>query len=249
MSLSQKLESLGSSPRSSPGIYKQASEKASSLFSSAAKSTPKPNSLSSLFSSKPSASRLMNAPVETVTGAIADANAPPSFVKPSGGSFWRYLIIFCILGFLGINFLLFLIKPADKDITHLYDPLIDLFNKEFKGGAKQTPTDKKATPAINKLAKVIAAKPVLNKIDKDTPAAAAVAPPAKPTKNYKKLPVIPQADDSTSTVQKPASKSGFCYIGEDRGFRSCIDVGEGDTCMSGDIFPTEAICINPNLRE
>ena len=68
-------------------------------------------------------------------------------------------------------------------------------------------------------------------------------------KKYNKLPVIPEADDSTSTVQKPASKSGFCYIGEDRGFRSCIEVGEGETCMSGDIFPTEAICINPNLRE
>ena len=242
MSLSQKLESLGSSPRSSPGIYKQAS----SLFSSKS-ATPSTNSL---FSSKPSASRLMNAPMETVTGAIADANAPPSFVKPSGGSFWRYLIILGILGFLGLNLLLFLIKPADKDITHLYDPLIDIYNTQFKGGAKKVDTDKnkKATPSIKKLEKVIDKKPVLNKIDKDTPAAA-VAPPAKPEKKYKKLPVIPQADDSTSTVQKPASKSGFCYIGEDRGFRSCIEVGEGEVCMSGDIFPTEAICINPNLRE
>ena len=43
-------------------------------------------------------------------------------------------------------------------------------------------------------------------------------------------------------------QSGFCYIGEDRGFRSCISVGEGDTCMSGDIFPTHTVCINPKLR-
>ena len=43
-------------------------------------------------------------------------------------------------------------------------------------------------------------------------------------------------------------QSGFCYIGEDRGFRSCISVGEGDTCMSGDIFPSHALCINPKLR-
>lgn len=250
MSLSQKLESLGSSPRSSPGIYKQATEKASSFFSSAAKPTPKSDSLSSLFSAKPSASRLMNAPVETVTGAIADANAPPSFVKSSGGSFFRYLIILGILGFLGLNLLLFLIKPADKDITHLYDPLIDIINAQFKGGAEKPVSDKKkkATPAIKKLEKIIDAKPVMNKIDKDTPATAP-PPPAKETKKYNKLPVIPEADDSTSAVQKPASKSGFCYIGEDRGFRSCIEVGEGEVCMSGDIFPTQAICINPNLRE
>jgi hypothetical protein len=58
------------------------------------------------------------------------------------------------------------------------------------------------------------------------------------------------ADDSYSNIQKSksSSKSGWCFIGEDRGFRSCIDVGENDTCMSGDIFPTSEICVNPNLR-
>ena len=59
-----------------------------------------------------------------------------------------------------------------------------------------------------------------------------------------------QADDSYSSIQasKTSSKSGWCYIGEDRGVRSCINVGENDTCMSGDIFPSKEICINPNLR-
>lgn len=58
----------------------------------------------------------------------------------------------------------------------------------------------------------------------------------------------PQPDDATSRTQR-IGKSGYCYIGEDRGFRSCIKVGEEDTCMSGDIFPTQAICINPRLRQ
>ena len=58
----------------------------------------------------------------------------------------------------------------------------------------------------------------------------------------------PQPDDATSRTQR-IGKSGYCYIGEDRGFRSCIKVGEDDTCMSGDIFPTHAICINPRLRQ
>ena len=58
----------------------------------------------------------------------------------------------------------------------------------------------------------------------------------------------PQPDDATSRTQR-SGKSGYCYIGEDRGFRSCIKVGEEDTCMSGDIFPTHAICINPRLRQ
>ena len=66
----------------------------------------------------------------------------------------------------------------------------------------------------------------------------------KPTSHF-----IPVPDDATSTTQSSQNKAGYCYIGEDRGFRSCIQVSENDTCMSGEIFPTRAICINPNLRE
>jgi DNA-directed RNA polymerase subunit E'/Rpb7 len=57
-----------------------------------------------------------------------------------------------------------------------------------------------------------------------------------------------QADESTSSIQNGASKAGWCYIGEDRGFRSCAEVGVNDTCMSGDIFPTSQVCVNPSLR-
>jgi len=67
--------------------------------------------------------------------------------------------------------------------------------------------------------------------------------------NLKKMAPLPSPDDATSVTQSGGrSKSGYCYIGEDRGFRSCIKVGENDQCMSGDIFPTMDICINPNLR-
>ena len=64
------------------------------------------------------------------------------------------------------------------------------------------------------------------------------------------LPQIPEPDDATSSTQKNTSgKAGYCYIGEDRGFRSCVQVNEDNICMSGQIFPTNAICVNPNLRE
>jgi hypothetical protein len=59
----------------------------------------------------------------------------------------------------------------------------------------------------------------------------------------------PQPDDATSRTQRSSGKAGYCYIGEDRGFRSCLEVGEQDTCMSGDIFPTHAVCVNPRLRK
>lgn len=66
----------------------------------------------------------------------------------------------------------------------------------------------------------------------------------------KKSTSIPEPDDATSKTQSSkASKSGYCYIGEDRGFRSCIKVNDPNRCMSGEIFPTRDICINPTLRE
>jgi len=59
-----------------------------------------------------------------------------------------------------------------------------------------------------------------------------------------------QADDSLSSIQMSSTtgKAGWCYIGEERGFRTCSEVGVNDTCMSGDIFPSQQICVNPNLR-
>jgi hypothetical protein len=60
----------------------------------------------------------------------------------------------------------------------------------------------------------------------------------------------PLPDDSTSRTQKHQSgKAGYCYIGEDRGFRSCIKVEAGDKCMSGEVYNTNEICMNPTLRE
>ena len=55
------------------------------------------------------------------------------------------------------------------------------------------------------------------------------------------------ADDTTSSVQVKA-KAGWCLIGEEKGARNCIEVGQNDQCMSGDIFPTHDVCVNPRLR-
>jgi cytoskeletal protein RodZ len=87
---------------------------------------------------------------------------------------------------------------------------------------------------------------VATSIQKDTPRPESIPPTPLPQEGNP----LPKPDLSSSTTQssKIANKSGYCYIGEDRGFRSCIKVKQGDKCMSGNIFPTEAICINPNLR-
>jgi len=65
--------------------------------------------------------------------------------------------------------------------------------------------------------------------------------------------VIDQDMDDASTdflgqKTKGHGNAGYCYIGEDRGVRSCMYVGNGDRCMSGMIYPTMDVCVNPNLR-
>ena len=55
-----------------------------------------------------------------------------------------------------------------------------------------------------------------------------------------------KANNMSLNVNK---KSGYCYLGEDRGVRSCVQVNEDDTCLSNQIFPTQELCVNPNLKE
>lgn len=56
----------------------------------------------------------------------------------------------------------------------------------------------------------------------------------------------PEPDNSMSAIQ--AGKSGWCFIGEDQGIRTCAEIGVNDGCMSGDVFPNQSICMNPKLR-
>lgn len=57
-----------------------------------------------------------------------------------------------------------------------------------------------------------------------------------------------EAHEATSSLGNMSGQVGWCYVGSDRGFRSCAQVGVNDTCMSGEIFPSQEICMNPNLR-
>jgi hypothetical protein len=52
----------------------------------------------------------------------------------------------------------------------------------------------------------------------------------------------------TDSYDAASSKKGWCLIGSYEGIRSCSNVGEADMCMSGDIFPSQDMCVNPNVR-
>ena len=56
---------------------------------------------------------------------------------------------------------------------------------------------------------------------------------------------VPIVSESNVTL----NKKGFCYIGTENGIRACAPVGVNNKCMSGDIFPSREICMDPALRE
>jgi archaellum component FlaC len=56
-------------------------------------------------------------------------------------------------------------------------------------------------------------------------------------------------NDVSPYKEANVTADGFCYIGYDNGQRECVDVYAGDICMSGEIFPSLDICINPKMRK
>jgi hypothetical protein len=104
---------------------------------------------------------------------------------------------------------------------------------------------KGATSGIDELQKAIGGNAMRNNIDNKGIIAEKDETQEQPF-------VINQEDEEADTsIVGPRTKgltSGFCYIGEDRGVRSCMQIGQSDKCMSGQIYPTMEVCVNPNLR-
>jgi hypothetical protein len=61
----------------------------------------------------------------------------------------------------------------------------------------------------------------------------------------------PQADSSENPIQRPitSGKQGWCLVGEYQGKRGCIEVGQHDRCLSGQVFPSQKMCLNPNFSQ
>jgi hypothetical protein len=55
---------------------------------------------------------------------------------------------------------------------------------------------------------------------------------------------------ASSTASSPAVAAfggGWCLVGQYQGVNGCIAVGPQDTCMSGQVFPNQQMCLNPTM--
>ena len=61
----------------------------------------------------------------------------------------------------------------------------------------------------------------------------------------------PNADSSENPIQRPISsgKQTWCLVGEYQGKRGCIEINEHDRCLSGQVFPSQKMCLNPTFTQ
>jgi hypothetical protein len=183
-----------------------------------------------------------------------------------------WLIIILILAFLGFNIFVYLAKGTE-DIKNFFAPILEKIFGASVAVTSQTVdvAAEGAKTVVGGTANVI--NTGLSNVQDITPnnASSSVSsqsvngtvPPKNTVQNSSLNKALNsstpeqsgnqdyQALETSSSVHSSSAKSGkagWCYIGEDRGYRTCAEVGANDTCMSGDIFPTQEICINPNLR-
>jgi hypothetical protein len=206
---------------------------------------------------------------QSIMQSSESTSLPPSIyssdVPDSGTGFWNtlkninmttWIIIVLILAFLGFNVFTYLAKETDT-ATSIFAPLI---TKIFGSAVQVVDVSAEGAKAIvNETAEVLdtgltSVQHVASKVKGS--ALETTSPTTEQTPLNKALNSSSskkqeepdyQADAANSSIQG-GGKSGWCYIGEDRGFRSCAQVGVNDSCMSGEIFPNQEICMNPTLR-
>jgi hypothetical protein len=181
-----------------------------------------------------------------------------------------WIVIILILAFLGFNIFVYLAKGT-QDITSFFGPLlqkilgtttsvagqaIDVSAEGAKAvvsgtaGAVNTGLTAVQNVTPNQTPTIIKSQQIQNTIQPPDQVANTALNKALNSSKTQEQNDEYHANEASSSLYAGAStgKAGWCYIGEDRGFRSCAQVGVNDKCMSGDIFPSQEICVNPNLR-
>jgi len=152
----------------------------------------------------------------------------------------KIIVIVAVFGYI-----FYKVKPIISIImgtVSVFKSIISPTNKQFKQLTKGL-DKKKEKPKKPKMKDVPSGTPNLSK-QKQT-----IIPKKSSGVKYKKPPAVPVPDDSMSEIQNKKPQSGHCYIGKWKGYRSCVSVNNANDCYSGEIYPTNELCVNPKMRE
>tara|TARA_Y100000389_G_scaffold205108_1_gene263285 strand:+ start:6990 stop:7679 length:690 start_codon:yes stop_codon:yes gene_type:complete len=176
----------------------------------------------------------------------------------------KYILVVLVLTMLGYN-VFYSLGNLTGFVASIFAPLLSSFGIVLGEGVKSTAN---TAAGGGKFALDTAAGTVTSATDflqgaiaQDSPGEEAVANKGNEVINKinatdrngkrRRIRPPPTADEATSNTQRNNSKrkGGYCYIGEENGIRSCLRVNDANMCMSGDVFPTSEICVNPRLRD
>ena len=164
-----------------------------------------------------------------------------------------FLTILLIFSFLGINIIknigdllqhivntiLFFIRPLLSDVTFITGSAIDNTG-DLVADASKTGIDI-ANGTVDSVGKLLIKASGHELAGKDIDQAI--------NRSTIKLPPTPKPDSTTNPIQNPISttKTNWCLIDEYEGKRNCVEIGESQKCMSGQVFPEQKMCLNPTL--
>jgi hypothetical protein len=148
-------------------------------------------------------------------------------------------IVTLLLAFIGFNIFEYFAKGLDA-VSDILKPVFGFFISLFAQIFNVSAEGIKQTADAAQEVSTTAAKKATKEDTKDLTSALNTS-----TKKQEETNV--EADDALSSIQG-GGKAGWCYVGMQNGYRSCASVEASDQCMSGEIFPTQDVCVNPSLR-
>ena len=204
--------------------------------------TPVSSSVLRNSSKRASEESLVKGEPLTIDGDVKNKSAVSSSwlnISKTTRIWLKVIVVIILLGFIGINVFLYL-GFSFKKVYGLFDKIVNYIKNLISGGKSTSKTKPKPKPKT---------KP--KDLDK-TPSESKGDNTMKDLENEIEQPIAEKKntvkpDEDPSSIHS-SGKSGFCNVGSWKGIRSCVKVKSASECISGDIFPTKDICVNPNLR-
>jgi hypothetical protein len=171
------------------------------------------------------------------------------------------LFFFLLISVLGIN-ILNILGNLLQSLADFFGPVINQFLNSL-GYSAGTALDKVsdvtadaakvgidiADGALNNIGGLLKGSETgmyTDNINVPPPSNKALPPPMDETPTPSPL-KEPSPDSSENTIQKPitSDKWNWCLVGEYQNKRGCIEITDSDKCMSGQVFPSQQMCLNP----
>ena len=156
--------------------------------------------------------------------------ATPPVTPPQSSSGMKVIVVMCLLILLGVNVVAILAhttafagSTAAATVREFTSQFVNLLGLTTKGAvATAQGIDKQIEASLDSVSR-----------------AALVAGQTQ----------APKPDSTMTSAVQCRGKNGWCYVGTQDGYRSCLQVGAGDYCQSGNVYSSKQLCTDPSLRQ